>query len=535
MNLQELLGVTGGLGLFIFAMYVLNDSLNKLTNATIKTMLESLGGKRLRSALAGVAAAALTQSSTSTSVTVTGFLNAGIINLSSALAIMIGANVGTTMTAQIIAFNLAGAAPFFIFTGAVLHFMGRKSIHQNRGLAIFGFGALFLGISMMSSSISGLAEGNIIISALLSLESRPLAALLGGLVITVLLRNSSTAVGLVIAISLAGLLDLRTALILVFGINMGAGVNVIIAAIGSNPASKQLALGNILFNAIGLAAGLLLIPLYLAWLPVISESLPRQIALGHTAFNIIITLLTLPFIFRLESVLRRTIPADGEKAQEIRYLSENFLSTPYLALMAVIREITVMLSICRSMLEKAEACVMEYNHKLMNELVFEEESVDEMQKNLTAYLVDITRNELTARQQRSIPALLHSVNDLERVADYCEDIAILAQQSFEENLSFSGNARNELRRLFGKTQTMINLTMEAITANDREAASATLDLKDEIDEAIERYKMNHVTRLESGVCTSEPGLIFSDILTNIERINGHLLNITKGVLHIGKR
>ncbi|MCK9230804.1 MAG: Na/Pi cotransporter family protein [Syntrophales bacterium] len=535
MDIHALLGVTGGLGLLVFAMYVLSSSLNKLTHETVRAMLENLAGKWTRSALAGVTAAALTQSSTSTSVTATGFLNAGIIHLVPALAVMIGAGVGTTMTAHIIAFNLAGIAPFFIFVGALLHFIAPKSTHQNRGLALFGFGALFLSISMISSDMAILGETPAIRSIFLFLESRPLAALPAGLLITLLLRNSSTSMGLIIAISLAGLLDLRGALFLVFGINVGASVNVIIAAIGSSPASKQLALGNILFTAVGLAAALLMIPLYLALLPQVSGSLPRQIALGHTVFNVVIALLALPFMSFFESCLKRILPEKDEKAQEIRYLSQNFLSTPYLALMAVIREITVMLSICRSMLEKAEACVVEYNHKLMNELVFEEESVDEMQKNLTAYLVDITRNELTVRQQRSIPALLHSVNDLEKVADYCEDIAILAQQAFEEDLFFSENAQRELKRLFGKTKTMMNLTADAIIDNDREAARATLGLMDEIDEAIERYKINHVTRLESGICTSEPGIIFSDILTDIERMNNHLLNITKGVLHIGKR
>lgn len=535
MDIQEILGIIGGLGLLVFAIHILSDSLQKLAHTLLKSMLETLTSERFRSLLVGIGAASITQSSTAMSITVTGFLNSGIIQLSAALAVMIGANVGTTVTAQIMASNLGGVAPFFIIAGALLHFLAPKSIDQNRGLAIFGLGVLFLGISMMSSSIRVLAHEELFGNTFMTMTSSPLAGILTGLIITVILRNSSTAAGLIIAFALGGMLDLRSSLYLVFGINMGACVNVVIAAVGSSPASKQLALGNVICNFLGLIAALAMVPLYLKWLPLVSVNLARQIALGHTFFNIAVMAISLPLVPYLVSILEGIFPAEEDKKQEIRYLSENFLSMPYLAIMAVIRELTVMLSICQDMLDKAEACVVAYNHKIKNELIFEEESVDEMQKNITAYLVEITRNELTARQQRLIPALLHSVNDLEKVADYCENIVILAQRVFEEKLSFSGGAREELERLFRKTRTMMKLTMQAINGNDHEAARITLNLKKEIDELIDQYKLNHVNRLESGACESEPGLVFSDILTDIDRMNSHLLNITKGILHIGKR
>ena len=264
-------------------------------------------------------------------------------------------------------------------------------------------------------------------------------------------------------------------------------------------------------------------------------SLPRQIAFAHTFFNLVVLaffLLLAPIVVK---ALERIVPGESDRKQEVRYLNESLISTPYLALIAVIKELTVMLSICRGMLDKAEACIVAYNHKIKNELIFDEESVDEMQKNITAYLVEITRNDLTDRQRRLIPALLHSVNDLEKVGDYCENIVILAQRLSEENLAFSGTAREELERLFAKTRTMMKHTLHAVESNDREAAQITLTIRKEIDELIDRYKLSHVTRLETGACTSEPGLVFSDVLTDLDRINGHLLNITKGVLHMGKR
>ena len=201
----------------------------------------------------------------------------------------------------------------------------------------------------------------------------------------------------------------------------------------------------------------------------------------------------------------------------------------------MIKELGVMLDICREMLEKAEQCSLMYNHKLKNEVTIDEESVDEMQKSITNYLVEITQAGLTDKQRRLIPALLHSVNDVEKVADYCEDIVILAQRTYENNLSFSSGAEDEMRRLFDKTKVLMEYTKKAIADNDQKAALITLNIDREIDALIAQYKLNHLTRLEERICVSDAGLVYSDLLTNLERLNDHLCNITKGILHIGKR
>ena len=535
MEIQTFLGIIGGLGLFVYGIHLLGDSLQKISHNLLKIMLEALSGQRLRSALVGTGAAAIIQSSAATSVTVTGFLNAGIIQLSAALAVVLGANLGTTVTAHIIASNLVGVAPFFVFVGALYYFFAPKIRNKNQGIALFAFGLLFIGLSMMGSAVSDLAGNDATRAFFLSLNTMPLVALPAGLFITIILRSSSTATGLIIAFALGGLLDLQAGLYLIFGVNMGGCLTTLISGIGTNPANKRLALGNVMFNIGGVLLAFALVPLYLQVLPLLSESLPRQIATAHTLFNVILLVVFLPLIPLFVRLLERIVPGEAEGKQEIRYLSEHLITTPYLALMAVIRELTVMLSLCRGMLDKAEACVVAYNHKLKNEIIFDEESVDEMQKNITHYLVEITRNDLTDRQRRLVPALLHSVNDLEKVADYCEAIVLLAQRVFEEDLSFSGTAREELERLFAKTRTMLKHTFQAVDENDAKAAQMTLTIKREIDELVAQYKLNHVTRLESGTCTNEPGLVFSDILTSIERINSHLLNITKGILHIGKR
>jgi phosphate:Na+ symporter len=225
---------------------------------------------------------------------------------------------------------------------------------------------------------------------------------------------------------------------------------------------------------------------------------------------------------------------DYEK-KEAMYLDRNLLATPNVAIKAVIKELTVMLGICREMLDKARACTISYNHKLKNEISFDEESVDEMQRHITEYLVDLTKQDMLEKQRRLIPALIHSVNDLEKVGDYCEDIVKVSQRIFEYNLEFSSRAKADLETLFDKTDVMMKHTGRAMENDDENSARISLNVETEINEMIMKYRLDHIKRLEQDICTSDSGLVYSDILINIERLNSHLTNITKGILHIGKR
>jgi phosphate:Na+ symporter len=535
MDIKIILGVIGGLGLFVYGMYLVSDSLKKLSLSLLKIMLEKLTSNRVRATLVGIIVTAVIQSSSATSVILIGFLNSSIIQLGAALAIMIGANVGTTVTAQLIAFKFTTIAPVFVFAGAMVFFFAKKDKNKNKGLALLGFGLLFLGLEIMSSAVKPLANDEDMRNIFITFGHQPLYGILAGLLVTAILQSSSTTTGMVIAFALAGLLDLPSSLYLIFGTNIGTCITAVIASIGGNLSSKRLALGNTLFNIIGTFIALGFAPLYLAYIPLTTNDIARQVANTHTVFNLVNTVIFLPVIPLFARLLNRILPGEDYEKQEVRYLDKNLLPTPNLAIEAVIKELSAMLGICQEMLEKARSCVMSYNHKLKNEITFDEESVDEMQKNITDYLVEITKNELTDRQRRLIPAILHSVNDLEKVGDYCEGIVTLAQRVFEDDLTFSSDAAVELEKLFGKTGTLMRHTKKAIENDDHKAASITLTIESELDELIGQYKLNHILRLEKGTCVSESGLVYSDILTDIERLNNHLCNITKGILHIGKR
>ncbi|MBW2560292.1 MAG: Na/Pi cotransporter family protein [Deltaproteobacteria bacterium] len=535
MDFKIISGVIGGLGLFIFGMYLLSDSLKRLSLGLLKTMLDKMTSGRLRSAAMGAVVTAVIQSSSATSVIVIGFLNAGFIPLMGALAIMIGANVGTTVTAQLIAFKFTAVAPIFVFIGAVTFLAAKKDKHKNKGRALLGFGLLFLGLAMMSSSVKPLADNEMIKNAFVSFGSSPLLGILTGLVATAILQSSSTTTGMIIAFASVGLLDLTASVYLIFGVNIGTCVTAGLASIGGSLSSKRLALGHTFFNIAGALIMLPFVPLYLQYVPLTSGDIARQVANSHTVFNLINALIFLPLVPLLVNLLNRVIPGRDYEKREMKHLDKNLLITPNLAIEAGIKEMVSMLGLCQEMFEKAEQCTTTYNHKIRNEIALDEDSVDEMQKDITEYLIQTTKGALSDKERNLVPSLLHSVNDLERVGDYCESIVKSSQRGYEHDLTFSRSAKMELARLFEKTHVLMRQTKKALENDDHKAAAITLNIDRETHVLVKQYQANHIDRLGKGECISDAGLVYSDVLTAIDRLNDHLCNITKGILHIGKR
>ena len=535
MDFKIISGVIGGLGLFVFGMFLLSDSLKRLSLGLLKAMLEKMTSGRFRSALMGAFVTAVIQSSSATSVIVIGFLNAGFIPLLGAVAIMIGANVGTTVTAQLIAFKFTAVAPLFVFAGAVTTLAAKKDKHKNKGRALLGFGLLFLGLAMMSSSVKPLAGNEMIRNTLIGFSSNPLLGILTGMIVTALFQSSSTTTGMIIAFASAGLLNLQGSIHLLFGIEIGTCITAIIASIGGNLASKRLALGHTLFNVTGTLIMLPLVPLYLKYIPLTSGDIARQIANSHTLFNVINAFVFLTIVPFFVTLLNKLVPGEDYEKKEVKHLYQHLLITPNLAIEAAIKEMVSMLTLCQEMFKKAEQCISSYDHRIRNEIAFDEESVDEMQRNITQYLIQITKGELTDKERNLVPGLLHSVNDLERVGDYCEGIVKLSQRGYEHNLKFSAPAHMELTKLFEKTHALMRQAKKALQNDDHQAAAITLNIDRETHALVKQYRSNHIDRLGKGECMSDAGLVYSDLLTSIDRMNDHLCNITKGILHIGKR
>ena len=528
-------GIIGGLGLFIYGMFLLSNSLKKLSLNYLKVLLEKMTSNRIKAVLAGIFVTSAIQSSSATSVILVGFLNAGLISLAAALPIIFGANIGTTITAQLIAFKLTKSALLFVFVGAIIFLFAKKTRHKNKGLALLGFGILFLGLSTMSSAVRPLSGNDAVINLFVNFGKQPVLGILAGVIVTVILQSSSTTIGMVIALASAGLLDLPSSVYLILGDNIGTCITAIIASVGGRIASKRLALGHFLFNVIGTLIVLPFIPLYLHYIPMTSTDIARQIANTHTIFNVINAAIFISFVPLFAKLLSKIIPGEDYEKKEVRYLDRNLLTAPHLAIQAVVKELGVMIGICMEMSDKARRCVASYNHKLRNEISVDENSVDEMQKNITEYLVEITKTELPEKYSRLIPAILHSVNDVERTADYCEGIVKLARRVYENDLKFSNHAQDELNKLLNKTYTLMRHTKRAVENDDHKSAGITLNIDSEIRSLINLYRLKHIERLKENTCIGNSGLVYSDILSHIERINAHLCNITQGILHIGKR
>lgn len=535
MDLMVFLNILGGLGLFIFGIHLLSDSLKKLSLGLLKTIISYLTKNRVTSMLVGVGLTSLIQSSSGTAVLLIGFINAGIIGLSAALPVIFGANIGTTITAQLIAFKLTNSALVFVFIGSFTFFFAKKTKHKNKGLAILGFGMLFLGLNIMTEAVKPLAENESVLALFQKFGQFPALGIIVGLAITVLLQSSSTAIGMVIALASAGLLDLRTSVFIIMGENIGTCITALIASAGGKLASRRLAAGHAMLNVAGTLTALAMLPFYMQIITMLSGDIARQIANFHSLFNIVNVILFLPFLTLFLKALYKLIPGDDYEKSEARYLDKNLLVTPDLAIKAVIRQLCAMLTLDRDMLEKARQCIVQYSHSLKNEIAVDEQSVDQMQRDITEYLVEITKGAISDEKRRIVPALIHSVNGLERVGDYCQDISNLAQRLYENDLSFSKNAQEELTRLFDKTQTLMSFTLKAMAEDNHHAAGLTLTIEKEIEALSFQYRLNHIKRLEQEICVNDSGLVFSDILQYIGRINSHLCNITKGILHIGKR
>lgn len=527
-----LLGVLAGLGIFIYAMHLLTDSLKQLSLEKIKNILDKSTNNRLKAFFVGTGITALIQSSSATSVIIIGFLNVGLIKLSSAIPIIFGANIGTTITAQLIAFKLTKVAPLFIFSGAITFFLTKKNKHRSIGLAILGFGLLFFGLSLMSGSVKGLSTNDFLLTMFQDFGRYPILGIMVGIVITAMFQSSSTTIGMVIALALAGLMDFRTAFYIILGDNIGTCVTAVLASFGGNVSAKRLALAHTLFNVFGTVIAIILAPLYLRYIPMMGGDVARQIANSHTVFNIFNALIFLPLVPSYVIILKKMVKGRDYFRKNGRYLDRNLISTPALAIKAVKMEMTVMLSICHDMLKKVSQLTEKFDHKLEQEINVDEESVDMFERNISQYVVEISRNRLFEKNSNIIPVIMHNINDIERIGDHMEKLTKIFQKRYEHDLEFSPGAVKDFKKLFALVDSFIKLTTQAIIDDDTEIARKALKIEDEINRLVDSAARNHIGRIHEGQCTCRSGLLFSDAIRRIERVGDHLKNLCEGVIEL---
>ena len=544
-------GTVGGLGMFLFGMSLLSEGLKKVAGQKLKSLLESLTKRRIIAVLVGALITALIQSSSATTVMTVGFVNAGLLTLKQALCVVLGANVGTTFTAWLVStFGIGGlkittyALPA-IGVGFLVRIMGKTQRTRSIGNIVLGFGLLFVGIWFMKEAFGPLKDSTEVQGVLIMLGEKPILAILAGTILTMLLQSSSASIMMVQVLAFQGAFGtdwdivLRLAIPFILGDNIGTTITAQLAALQTSRNSKRTAMGHTIFNVIGIIYMLPLI--VVGWYPDIVEwitpfkltqsTIMIHIAVAHSTFNIFNTIVFLPVIRWLEIIVMKILPPkDYELAEKPVVLERHLLDTPVIALDQTSREIVRMAKVSKEAVNQAIEGLREDDAKKLEMTRKTEDAIDRFQYEITLYLTALSRKELSEELSGELPVLLHTVNDLERVGDHAVNIAEIAERKIGQKITFSDSAKTEATRLKDEINQMLDSITAALEKNDIEAAKSALVNEEHLNEMQMDFRRSHVRRMTEGACSAEAGLIFIDLVDNIEKIGDHLTNIAQAVI-----
>jgi phosphate:Na+ symporter len=541
--------VVGGLGLFLFGMGIMSEGLKKAASQRVRQLLTALTKHRVIAVLIGAATTCLIQSSSATTVMAVGFVNAGLMTLKQALCVVLGANVGTTFTAWLV----SGLAVFKITTyslpaigiGFLIRALGKTQKVRNVGQIVLGFGVLFTGVDFMKGAFGPLQDSQQVQEALIWLGRKPYLAVLAGTVVTMLLQSSSATIAMVQILAFNGAFGgdwataLRVAIPFILGDNIGTTITAEIAAIRTNVAARRTARGHTLFNVIGV---IYMFPLVwggrfgsiVEWITpfkLTQNTIMVHIAVAHSTFNVFNTLVFLPLMGWLETIVTKVVPArtEDEIAKPV-VLERHLLNTPEIAVDQARREIVRMAGVAKDAVNQAIEGLSEDDRKKLELARRSEDATDEFQYEITSYLATLSTKEISEQLSVELPVLLHTVNDLERVGDHAVNIVEIAERKIERKLSFTDNAKAEAAELKSEINQMFDYVSAALENNDTEKARSALVNEENLNRMQVEYRRSHVQRMSEGACTAEAGLIFIDLVDNIEKMGDHLTNIAQAVI-----
>ena len=548
---EIIFGVIGGLGLFLFGMVLMSEGLRKAAGPKLKNILESMTKTSLTAFLVGAGVTALIQSSSATTVMVVGLVNAGLLTLKQAIGVVIGANVGTTATAWLVSvsglqfLNISMYAMPAIGLGFFLQLGGRSRKTKSIGEIILGFGILFLGIGIMKDTFHPLEKSQSVQELLVSLGNKPLLAVLAGMVITMLIQSSSASITIVQILAMNGAFGsnweaaFNVAMPFVLGANIGTTITAQIAASQANRNAKRAAWAHTMFNVLGSVIAYPFISLgwYRAFIAMVSPwelgpaTIAPEIAVGHTIFNIANSGIFLPMSGLLEKVAIKLVPKrSSEVAIAPVVLEKHLLDTPEIALAQAKREIVHMAKTAHRAFSQSIEGIIEDDRKKLGSVKEIEDIVDSLQFEITSYLSALSSRHLSEEVSVELPVLLHAVNDLERVGDHAVNIVEIAQRKIDQKLSFSNSALAEAEQLKKEAAQMFGYVIAALENNDTAAARSALVNENNLNRMQVDFRRSHVQRMTDRICSAETGLIFIDLVDNVEKIGDHLSNIAQAVI-----
>lgn len=534
---MTILSLLGGLGMFLFGMQMMSDGLQQVAGARMRSILEFFTRNRFIGMIVGLVFTGIIQSSSATTVMVVSFVNSGLMNLSQASGVILGANIGTTVTGQLIAFNLSDVAPLFIFVGAAMYMFTRNQTAKKIGVVILGFGILFMGMNTMSEATAALKESPQIVSVMQSLQN-PVLGILVGLVVTAALQSSSAAVGILIMLANQGMMELPMCLYMILGSNIGACVSAMLVSLNGKKDAKRAAWIHLLFNII--SSAIICVIIAVAMNPVCSllmdlsgGGIGRAVANANTLFKVFGVIILFPFMDWIIKLTYRIIPGEDaapEGAYELKYIGKGNVITSTTAIVDVIHELVHMGETARENVQRGMEALCTKDEKKIEEVYRQEEYIDYLSRTITDYLVKLSSMELPTSDAKTLGALFHVVNDIERIGDYAENFADYAKDRIEKNINFSEKAEKQLMDMTDLVMDTLNYSLEMFSGQNPEHMREVIQLEDEVDEREKKLQRSHVKRLTKGRCTPEAGILFSDTISGLERVADHAVNVAFATL-----
>ncbi len=509
----------GGVGIFLYAIKLISESLQMVAGERLRNIIGMFTKTPVMGVFLGTAVTMVIQSSSATTVMTVSFVDAGLMNLMQAIGVIMGANIGTTVTGQILAFRVKDLAYLFVILGVLLIFVCSSKKLKHVGEGLLGFGLLFIGMQTMESSMAFLRDRQ---DFFLAFSDNPLLGLAAGTLLTLLVQSSSATVGLTIALGVQGLLPLEAAIPIIFGDNIGTTITAVLAALGTGRAARQACAAHVLFNVIGVCIWLPLMPLWIGFIEASSSSIGHQIANAHTMFNICNTILFLPFVRPFAALIRKIIPdAKHIDRRDAVYLDPLLIQrTPVVAVSAVKHECRHMGEVVLDLLDRTEKVFFEHKEEQKEEVLRLEEKLDGLEEAIRSYASDIMQTGLDGRDAEILEACVVSAGDLERIGDKGKRLIDFYEYRKKRGDDFSSEAMKEVRALFHETRRSVRLALAVFdTEPFTEKDKAALDgLADRVREQESLLRASHASRLSSGHCSPESGLVFIDVLGAIEQM-----------------
>ncbi|MDD3185127.1 MAG: Na/Pi cotransporter family protein [Anaerostipes sp.] len=535
MDYSFILPMIGGLGLFLYGMKLMSDGLENAAGERLRNILEFFTNNRFTGMLVGIFFTAIIQSSSASTVMVVSFVNAGLMNLSQAAGVILGANIGTTVTSQLVAFNLSKVAPLFLIIGVVMVMFIDSPNVKKIGEVVLGFGVLFTGLTTMSSTMEALKDSPMIMNTLSNLDNHFIAVFIG-FIITAILQSSSVTVSIVLLMASQGLLALPICFFIILGCNMGSCVSALIASLSGRKNAKRAAMIHFLFNVFGsiilfIVLSLALKPITNFFLQISNHNIGRSVANAHTAFKIIEALIMFPFMNYIVKLAKAIISGDDKTSEDdiLLYIGEKSMITPASAIPQVRRELIHSANLVWDNLNKSFSAFIHNDLSQVDDIYKKEESINEISHSITDFLVHTNQLDLPISDRGQLGCLFHAVSDVERIGDHAVNFTELACSKVKHKSELSPAAKKQIINMYESVEQVLILALKIFHDRSEKNIPKLLELEEHVDDLERKYQKSHIKRMSKGDCEPRAGLLFSDMLSALERISDHGVNIALSI------